>query len=71
MLHGVPIYHGLLLAEKILGAEMPDRQRATTIRDDYEAGLEIMAQAIEAQTNTWNKTHSNQALKAWRRLIRD
>ncbi|TKA78137.1 hypothetical protein B0A55_02730 [Friedmanniomyces simplex] len=49
MLNGVPIYHGLLLAEKVLGPDLPRPAQARRIREDYEAGLTILAQAIEAQ----------------------
>ena len=70
MLHGVPIWHGLRLAQKILGNDMPQRQVADKVVKDYEAGLTILAQAIEARSP---KPHGYdaQALDAWERCIRD
>ena len=70
MLHGVPIWHGLQLAQKILGDEMPQRQIAERIVKDYEAGLTILAQAIEAKAPKAGG-YDAEALDAWRRCIRD
>jgi len=70
MLHGIPIWHGLLLAEKILGKDMPQQQLARKVRQDYEAGLTILAQAIEAQ-GPKEGSYGGQALRAWRGCIRD
>ncbi|KAK4953956.1 hypothetical protein LTR10_008560 [Elasticomyces elasticus] len=70
MLNGTPIYHGLLLAEKVLGTEMPQHEQARRIREDYEAGLTILAQAIEAQAPK-EGSYGGQALVVWRELIRD
>lgn len=70
MLHGIPIWHGLSLAEKILGKEMPQAQLARKVRQDYEAGLTILAQAIEAQGPAAGG-YGAQALEAWRECIRE
>jgi hypothetical protein len=70
MLNGTPIYHGLLLAEKVLGSELPQPDQARQIREDYEAGLTILAQAIEAQAPK-EGSYGGQALVVWRELIRD
>ena len=70
MLHGVPIWHSLRLARKILGDDMPQKQIADKVVNDYEAGLTILAQAIEAQAPK-PKSYGQQALDAWRECIRD
>ncbi|EMC93970.1 hypothetical protein BAUCODRAFT_112632 [Baudoinia panamericana UAMH 10762] len=70
MLHGVPIWHGLMLAENILGRDLPQPQLAKKIRQDYEAGLEILAQAIEAQTPAPG-SYGEQALVAWKECVRE
>ena len=70
MLNGVPIWHGLLLAEKVLGSDLPRPDQAKKIRQDYEAGLTILAQAIEAQRPK-EGSYGDQALRVWRECIRD
>ena len=70
MLHGIPIWHGLMLAGKILGDDMPQRQTAEKVIRDYEAGLTILAQAIEAEEPR-PASYGAQALDAWRDCIRD
>lgn len=70
MLRGVPLWHGLSLAFRVLGEELPQRVRAEKILRDYESGLEILAQAIEAQ-NPKEGTYGDQALRAWRDCIRE
>ncbi|KAK4542289.1 hypothetical protein LTR36_006942 [Oleoguttula mirabilis] len=70
MLHGIPIWHGLHLAEKILGKGLPQPQVAKKVRQDYEAGLTILAQAIEAQQPKAG-SYGDQAVRAWRECIRD
>lgn len=70
MRHGIPIYHGLHLAERVLGKELPNPQLATRVRRDYEAGLTILAQALEAQ-GLKEGGYGEQAVKAWRECIRD
>jgi hypothetical protein len=68
MLHGVPIYHGLLLAEKVLGNQLPQAQRAKQIRAKFEAALSALAKAVEAQAPK-ESTYGDQALRAWRACI--
>ncbi len=70
MLNGVPIYHGLLLAEKVLGPDLPHPTQAKRIRADYEAGLTILAQAIEAQRPR-EGTYGAGALRCWRDCLRE
>lgn len=51
MLEGAPILHGLALAQRVLGAEglAGDEARAAArIVEDYEAGLDNLAKALEA-----------------------
>lgn len=70
MLDGVPIWHGLKLAQKILGNTIPQATQANKIAADYEAGLSNLAQAIEAQSPA-EGSYSAQALDVWRNCIRE
>ena len=70
MLHGVPIWHGLRLAQKVLGNQIPMAQQAAQVAADYEVGLSNLAQTIEAQAPK-DGTYGAQALDVWRSCIRD
>ena len=70
MLNGVPIWHGLRLAQKILGRDMPQAGEAAKIVADYEAGLRNLAQALEAK-DPKEGGYGDQALRVWRECIRD
>lgn len=70
MLHGVPIWHGLSLAQKVLGNQMPMAQQAAEVAADYEASLNNLAQAIEAQAPK-DGSYGAQALDVWKNCIRD
>jgi hypothetical protein len=70
MLHGVPIWHGLMLAQKVLGNKMPMAQQAAQVAADYEAGLSNLAQTLEAQAPKTD-TYGAQALDVWKGCIRD
>jgi hypothetical protein len=70
MLHGVPIWHGLMLAQKVLGNKMPMAAQAAQVAADYEAGLSNLAQTIEAQAPKAG-TYGAQALDVWKGCIRD
>lgn len=70
MLNGVPICHGLSLAQKVLGDKMPMAQKAAQVAADYEAGLGNLAQTIEAQAPE-KGSYGAQALEVWKNCIRD
>lgn len=70
MLNGVPIWHGLSLAQKVLGDKMPMAQKAAQVAADYEAGLSNLAQTIEAQAPK-KGSYAAQALEVWKNCIRD
>jgi hypothetical protein len=70
MLHGVPIWHGLKLAQKVLGNNTPMAKQAAQVCADYEAGLTNLANAIEAQAPK-KGTYGAQALDVWNGCIRD
>ena len=72
MHHSIPIYHGLLLSQKILGRDFPRVANidASKIGQDYEAGLTILAQAIEAKAPKVG-SYGDVAVKAWEGLIRE
>ncbi|KAK5137738.1 hypothetical protein LTR08_007309 [Meristemomyces frigidus] len=72
MHHGIPIYHGLALAEKILAPTQSFPRvagvDATKVRKDYEAGLTILAGAIEAG-GVKAGSYGEGAVGAWRGLL--
>ncbi|EME43688.1 hypothetical protein DOTSEDRAFT_72893 [Dothistroma septosporum NZE10] len=70
MLQAIPVWHGLSLAEKMLGKEMPERQAASKAIAEYEVALRGLAAELEAR-NPAEGTYDYQALNAWRQCIRD
>ena len=70
MLNGAPIWHGLALAQKVLGESLPKAQEVGKIAADYEAGLENLCKAIEAQSPK-KGSYGEQAVKVWRNCVRD
>lgn len=70
MLEGVPIWHGLKLAQKVLGDQMPMATQANQIIADYEAGLNNLANSIEAKSPA-EGTYGAQALDVWKNCIRE
>ncbi|KAK3681503.1 hypothetical protein LTR37_020896 [Vermiconidia calcicola] len=72
MLRGVPIWHGLSLAQEMLDDNMPNAELASRVIDNWEAGLRTLAQNLEAdETKTKTGSYGDQALTAWRDCIRD
>lgn len=63
------IYHGLSLAIKILGTDMPDAARANTIVRQYEQRLSALAAALEKKNPAPN-SFAESALKAWDACVR-
>ncbi|KAH9832134.1 hypothetical protein Tdes44962_MAKER08824 [Teratosphaeria destructans] len=70
ILHAVPVWHGLHLADKILKDDMPQRQRARDVAKRYERGISGLISAIEKQ-NPREGSYGEQALRAWAECIRD
>ena len=70
MLRGIPIWHGLYLAFKILGKKMPRVELAMNVTQNYEVGLSAVADALEVR-NPEPETYAGVALKAWRDCVRD
>ena len=68
---GVPIWHGLSLAQKILGSEMPKAELVDRVVKDWEAGLSQLAEGLEKQKVTKPGSYKEQALRIWRECIRD
>ncbi|EME82264.1 uncharacterized protein MYCFIDRAFT_60507 [Pseudocercospora fijiensis CIRAD86] len=67
----VPIYHGLLLAEKVLGNSLPRSDTAKIIISQYEARLESLASEIELRKNSYKRNaYEVEALEAWNQCIR-
>ena len=74
MLRGVPIYHGLKLALKVLGSEMPNAALAKQVVQNYESDLSVLATTIETnmskrRTKNWPEKYDVQALEVWRSCI--
>ena len=70
MLQAIPVWHGLSLAEKILGKDMPQRQAASKAIAEYEVALRGLAAELAAR-NPAEGTYDHQALEAWRQCIRE
>ncbi|WPG98360.1 Hypothetical protein R9X50_00114900 [Acrodontium crateriforme] len=70
MLHGVPIWHGLTLAQKILSPNMPQAEFANQIIAEYQTSLSALAKAIEEKSPK-EGTYNAQALSVWKDCIRD
>ncbi|GAB7360592.1 hypothetical protein MBLNU230_g0474t1 [Neophaeotheca triangularis] len=71
MLHGVPLWHGLMLARRILGEQgMPKRDLASRVEADYKAGLENLAAALEGRQPD-EGSYGEQALRYWRDCERE
>ena len=71
MRRGVPIWHGLSLAKKILGDDMPKPELAERVVKDWERGLSQLAQNLEKGKMTELGSYGDQALAVWRGCIRD
>ncbi|KXT03486.1 hypothetical protein AC578_1545 [Pseudocercospora eumusae] len=68
----VPIYHGLLLAEKVLGDSLPRSGSAKMIISQYQTRLESLASTIESRKNSYERhAYEVEALEAWNKCIRD
>ena len=71
MRRGIPIFHGLSLARKILGDDMPKAELAQEVVRNWEAGLTTLAHNLEAQGKSKPGSYGGQALQIWRESIRD
>lgn len=63
------IYHGLSLASRILGSDMPDAARANQIVQQYEQRLSTLAEALSAR-NPEPNSFAASSLKAWDACVR-
>jgi len=70
MLEGASIWHGLALAQKVLGSNVPNAQEVGKIAADYEAGLENLCKSIEAK-DPKEGSYGAQAVRVWRECTRD
>lgn len=67
MLLGMSLWHGLNLADKILGMDMPNAMLASEVRNNYGSTLWAMARALEERDpNPTPGGYADQALRAWR-----
>ena len=64
------MWHGLYLAEKILGKNMPNPTVAREALASYETAIHYAVADLEAQ-NPAEGSYAGQALAAWRSCIRE
>ncbi|KAK4501636.1 hypothetical protein PRZ48_007445 [Zasmidium cellare] len=70
LLFAISIWHGLSLAQKILGKDMPARDQASKYIAEYESTLSRLVEQLKAQQPAdW--TYAEQVVTAWERCIRD
>lgn len=69
MLFAVSIWHGLSVAQKILGKDMPEPNVASKAVQEYESTLSALAEQLKSQQPE-EGTYPEQALTAWQRCIR-
>lgn len=67
MLSAIRVWHGLMLAQKILGGHMPKNDIATKAIANYEARLKELAAQLESEELS---PYGQQALDAWNACIR-
>ncbi|KAK3057640.1 hypothetical protein LTR09_001824 [Extremus antarcticus] len=70
VLRGISIWHGLRLAQKILGDDMPQADLARQVVAAWEEGLQTLASKIEAN-GAREGSYAELALVAWRDCIRE
>lgn len=68
MLEGVSMWHGLALAQKVLGSEVPQAKEVAEIAAAYEAGMENLCKTIEAQKPK-EGSYGDQAVRVWRDCV--
>lgn len=68
-LDSVPIWHGLRLAQSILGRDMPHAQLAERIASEFESGLQRLIDSI-AEKQPEKGTYGDQAISMWETCIR-
>ena len=72
MLLGMSLWHGLNLADKILGMDMPHAMLASEVRNSYGDTLWTMARTLqERDPNPKAGGYVHQALNAWRECQED
>ena len=64
MLFAIPLWHGLRVAQDVLGSEMPNSAFAIQITSDHKAALERNAQQLESR-NPKPGSYDAEALTAW------
>lgn len=70
MQRGIPIWHGLNLAQKILG-HVPQAVVAQEVVRDWERGLLQLVYHLERKPRMENDFYNSQMLRAWKDCIRD
>ncbi|KAK4978404.1 hypothetical protein LTR66_010606 [Elasticomyces elasticus] len=67
----IPVWHGLLLARKILGSKMPQDQNAQRIVKDYEEQLSRACDKLESKADaTSPSTFTARAVRSFRDAVR-
>ena len=62
MRRGIPIWHGLRLAQKMLGDNMPQAELADKVVKAWDSGLTELAKNLEAKGMTKPGSYGDQAL---------
>lgn len=69
MLRAIPVWHGLTVAQEILGKDMPKKSVVSQTLANYEIALSKVAQQLEARGEGIG-TYDHMALAAWNACIR-
>lgn len=69
-MQAIPVWHGIHLAQKVLGNDMPNPNVAREALTKYEAAISDAVSKLEAN-NPEEQSYAGQALNAWRSCIRD
>ncbi|CZT21280.1 uncharacterized protein RCC_07143 [Ramularia collo-cygni] len=70
ILQAIPVWHGLYLAQKLLGNEMPNPNVAREALASYEGAISNAVSELEAQSPTVG-SYPAQAVDAWKSCIRE
>lgn len=70
VLRGVPIWHGLRLAQQILGEEMPKAEMASQVVNAWKDGLQTLTTNLESR-DVAPGSYAEQALEVWQGRVID
>nr|POE86581.1 hypothetical protein CFP56_46765 [Quercus suber] len=79
VLHNVPVWHGLWLAQRVLGPSIPQPKRVEQILQKQERSLSQLAEALESELENTRPSkrghvqkgrHMEEALEMWKNVIK-